>query len=398
MKFSPGICRLIPNALVAAWLLICALPCGVVAQPDSHFSPDSESIRSLIEGLTDTDFHVRQHCEEQLIRIGADALPSLESVRHAGDSELRLRVVRIIGIVRDDYLGLQMTRFRNGEMDLPGWQSFLVLQGDSASDRREFAEIYQSHARLLVQHDASDPDPLAFLQELVVAFDESREFQTRLDPRMAVVISMQIHKVFSQNPDTAHVPVDFQNLRLAAIYKQRPFQQMVAGGRFGQLHRKALAQWIVWNDSQLGTMASRLSIARTYAVPEAVDLAAGCLQQGDNAPITSESRCDAIQILADLGDESHIDVLSRHLDDQLLVTRGQRRNADNRLQVYTTFVSDVALAAMIHLSPSTYTDFGYDHLGVHPADQPLPFHLSGFNSDQRRQAAKTKWTELYPQR
>ncbi len=379
-------------ACLAVWIMLCAaMPAA--AQTRAAESSNDDQIRSLIHGLTHENFHVRQDCEVQLLGIGIDALPQLEASRHAGESELRLRVIRIIRIIRNDYFGLQLRRFLDGQVDLPGWQLFLELQGDSPQHRRRFAEIYDAHGKLLDRYAGGEP-ALALLREVVEQVNESQQQQTRLDAGLAVVFSLLVHDVFTQNPEQPDVPVDFQNRDFAPIYRLVQIQQMMNNQRFGQLHRRALLAWILYDDPAIATVASRLSIAREYNLPEAVVPAVACLNHAEFRMMTGETRCDAIQILANWGDAGHLETLAQHVRDSLLVQRGSRRNTENASETYTTFVGDVALAAMIHLSPHGWADFGYDQIGQHPADQPLPFHLSGFASSAKREAARAKWVEL----
>jgi hypothetical protein len=94
---------------------------------------------------------------------------------------------------------------------------------------------------------------------------------------------------------------------------------------------------------------------------------------------------NAILYLAKAGNTSHLHELELLLADETDLQ--QRRQ--NSVTTYSSRVQDVALIALLHLTEQDPQDYGFN--GLADDQQYLYKGSIGFDDDQQRQAALTRW-------
>ncbi len=103
--------------------------------------------------------------------------------------------------------------------------------------------------------------------------------------------------------------------------------------------------------------------------------------------VSNYVRARAIYTVGKLGGEEEIEELSKLLKDNVSI--GTRRI--NQLSV-STRLSDVALAAMIHLSGQSLQDYGFDYAVQQKRGfLNVSYYYLGFSNDSKRQEARRKW-------
>ena len=379
------------NAIVFLWVALscpcCAIP--LTSQEVTFQTVSSSEVDRLIANLADDDFETREEAEMRLLEIGAGALPALELQRHAGDNELRLRVIRITGLIRRHQLDKLVRGFIAGENLLPGWNTFSESMGSDESVRELYIEVYKRRQSTLDQFEHPE-NQIELLQELLREFSESGLRQSSFNVDLMACLSMQVIRVL---PDVS-IEKDLPLFRvpLSRYFNQAVFVELASeSNRYSKLHRKAAVNWVNLNDPDLLQLTRRISVATSLDLPEGLKPAIRCLEMTDAVP--SGTLRFAIQLMAEHGDKSHVGLLSRHIGNELVLHTARFINKDQQQSIYNVQVGDLALSAMIYLTSQDYKEYGLNLIESSYEGRPLPVRYSGFLNNKDRQSAKTKWTQ-----
>jgi len=156
-------------AILLAWLAllpaiastgtIWAAPSGPGGNPSG--AANTAQIAALIRQLGDPDYIVRQEATRQLEQIGPEGKePLVEALKHP-DAEVRLRAQRILISVLEADFDARLEAFSNdtrssNSYDLPCWEQFRKLTGDTPAARLLFVDAVR-HESVLLETVAQDP-------------------------------------------------------------------------------------------------------------------------------------------------------------------------------------------------------------------------------------------------
>ncbi|MDG2013448.1 MAG: hypothetical protein P8J33_08085, partial [Pirellulaceae bacterium] len=201
-------------------------------------------------------------------------------------------------------------------------------------------------------------------------------------------LSMQIIKTLPKVDSQDELPQIRKTL--SRYFQQTAFAKMVSDrNRLKNLHRQAAILWVQFPDPLIAEMTLRMAVAQALGIREGLVVALEYLRRPDTGQSTSIR--NALTLVADYGDESHIPLLERHLDNALLLH--PRFVSENREQtsVYQVQVKDLVLSTMVHLAGLKYQNFGLNLRDISFQGQPLPIPHSGFLNSEDREAANKKW-------
>lgn len=360
---------------------------GVLAQQPASSVVQGEAINQWISNLADDDFQVREDAESCLLETGSVAIPFLEQHRQASDHELRLRVIRIVGLIRHQKTERLVKGFLAGKNSLPGWETYSGYLGSSDVERESFVLLFKERESTLQRHE-NEENKVSLLKELLKEFSEEGVREATFNTNLMTCLSMQVIEALPQ----ISAEKDLPQIRrvLSQYFAQAAFVELAGENhRFRELHRQAAIQWVQYPDPENVDMTRRITVSLTLSLPEGLPVAVKSLEMSQ--PNHSGAIRYALELIGMYGDESHIDLLSRYLDNSLVLYNPRFVDKDRNQTVYNVQVGDLALSTMIHLAGRNYQDYGLNLIEKSYQGQPLPIRYSGFLSNPERTAAKEKW-------
>jgi hypothetical protein len=380
IRLRRWLCLLVSSAIsISGWL---ATPRHLQETP-----PLAPEVDRLISQLADEDFQVRQAAESRLLELGMSAVPLLEQHQQAGDYELRLRVLRLVELIRQQRLESLVQGFLKGRNSLPGWEIFSRTVGDHEGSRELYAGLYRTRQSTLDRSDDSE-DQVQLLKDLLKEFATQGSRRSGSDPALMTCLSLQVIKSL---PGVS-LDKDLPPIRhsLAIYFSHANFVEMAGESRpLSRLHREAAIRWINYPDPNIGELQRRITVALALALPEGLPAAVRCLETADAVP--GPTIRDAMQLIARFGDDSQIPLVSRFLDETEVLHTARFLDADRKQTVYSVQVGDVALGTVIRLAGQSYQDFGMNLIDRSWEGQPLPTRYSGFATEEDRSAARAAW-------
>ena len=146
--------------------------------------------------------------------------------------------------------------------------------------------------------------------------------------------------------------------------------------------RKMLGSWVKRSDNVMGYHS--LALAMRYELKEGLVPAIKYLRNPGDPPHLRQS---AILVISKLGDESHLALLEKLLDDKSLCASQRINNV-----TFETQIRDVALAAILTIKKLNPKEFGFERLQMDAAGVVSP-GTAGFDNDDKRRAALAKWRQ-----
>jgi hypothetical protein len=371
-------------ARLGLWLVVWAAVCSAAAwaaQRDEPAAPQ-RTASELVERLGDPVFAVRQRAARDLLRLGAAAEKDLEAALEHPDAEVRQRAASLLEQVLETGSEAKLAAFLGDaqgakQLDLPGWQKFRELVGDSRASRTVFVAMQRAEPKLLAAYQAAPRRAAEVSREAaqvwasveVEADDIDRE---QLFGDLAAVLFVGGDK---------DVSLDAQYVERAWQFGRVGLNEELRNPETAPVLRKLLGRWVL-RDS--GANWSNLSMAASYALPEGAELARRLLAEPQTPPAY---RGYAALVLGRLGAAGDVTVLEKLLDDKSLCHQQQLN-----FQRVETQVRDAALAAMVRLTGQKVADYGFDRAVEH--EQYLyQLQTLGFRDAAKRDAALKKWAD-----
>lgn len=356
----------------------------VYAQVCAGDETDSDrSLDRVAQQLGAAEFAERERATQELLEIGAEALPALRRAAESDDLELRTRSLRLIEELQGRWLHETLVLFESGAAlpatdVLPGWREFSLLAGDAPEARQLFVDMYRSEPKLMQAVDG-------MAEELQGAFEQRcgdvqlrRVQQRRASLPPATVAALLFLGAHETCRPTAAAAAALYAAVLDAEFL-RVLEQSESAGLARSL-KPLMGAWIARPDGASATQ--RLTIATRFELPEGVDVSREIIDTRQYGPQIQQ----AILFIARFGGTEHIAELERLLDDTTELA-AQRRTARNE---FSSRVQDVALVAILHLTRQEPKEYGFPSLRPNP-QQLYQSGTIGFSSEEQRQTALDKW-------
>jgi len=353
---------------------------------------------SLVKLLGHNSFKVREQAKRELIELGRAAVKALEEGLKSEDTEVRRSCAIILPIAMQRELEAKLAAFladKEGKLkhDLPGWERYSKLVGNTDQTRQLFADMHRMQDGLLDPQD-KDPNSQAqkfagraqYLQQLVYG-----GFDGVPQPVAAESIAKLL---FVGSDPSLPINVNAHNQIFSLLY-QDSFRQAMLDSQAGEIYRKLLVHYMMGRTDS-SSVSQMLNLAMSYNFKEFVDVAANVAL---NAKGTVYNRGMAITVLARLGGREQIPTIRKLLDDRTEIGTYTTSFGNMRSVKVTTQVRDVALATLVRLSGQNLSDYGFDafvsnpRLGVDPTQHYSPMYV-GFSDSSKRDAAHKKWQEF----
>lgn len=337
----------------------------------------------LVDQLGDEQYSVREQASEKLTRMG---LPSLKAIARGSkhvDREIRYRCERILVLVQQLEFEKRLEAFLsdpgNGEsFDFPGWNVYRKLYGDSRELRLFFVEMQRAEPELMAsvaKGKAKTVETITTrgneIQQTLMAFGQEVPIGS-----VAAMLFVALAGDAETNQQAAGFVYNF-------CYQQS-FRNALTGGKNKDILRKMIGAWVQRGDEWIGYQGMMLALQ--YDLQEGMVPAERMLKNDNSQP---HLRQYAIVTVAKFGNDSHLPLLEKMLQDQRVCGTWQINNNVN----ISTQVRDVALAALVHLSKQEFKQYGFDRIQM---TQPWIFnpHTAGFEKNEKREEALKKWEDF----
>ena len=131
---------------------------------------DTARVAKLINQLGARTFAARQRAQKGLIAVGVPAKEALQAACHDADWEVRSRARQALDAVLEVEFEARLNAFLSDEtsaagQQLPGWERFSAVAGDTSAARRLFGDMQRAE-RGLMQADG-DPEHASRLLDAV---------------------------------------------------------------------------------------------------------------------------------------------------------------------------------------------------------------------------------------
>lgn len=332
--------------------------------------------------------------------MGIPAKAAVMAVADDSDLEVRSRAREILKTVDRLELEARVRAFvrsaASGEADLPGWDGFSELVGNSRSARRLFAEMYSAEHELL--------DAIAVAPETTAEKLEARAvaLQQTMAPNGFVAFGRG-----QTRPEIRPVPLgSAATLLFASLYDQGapPAQSIAIIGQISLkipreqlLHRRELLpHWRrlvgAWAARDFGdemvTLYHQSAMASGYDAREG---AAPARKLVESPTVPPQIALFGILALAKLGSSDDLPALERWLADATVLIE---KNGDAvKVSLETR---DVALYAAVRLSGQSPKEYGYASDANESIKSISPQETTvaamRFASEEARTAAFAKWS------
>lgn len=353
----------------------------VTAAAESIDLEPREIVR-LVQQLSDPDFKRRAQAERTLRTIQHP--DKLREALAKADLETRVRLERIITLVEQRFRADRLARFlsRTENSELPGWDRFSDIVGDSDAMRAYYVQLWQTEPLLMrsIELPASE-----FSKALDQRVGEVQGTRPPESPRLEYTFAA----LFFASGDTRLTQSEVKTDLLAkGIGSRAPFLKLLGTPTEPTTLRKLVARWISHSN---GTPLQRLSLAFQLEFPEGIEPARALVAERELAP---QIRAYSLLALARFGSREDEAAVATFLDDAGLVHRDEYQG-----QTWTVQTRDIALAVLWHFAGEDPRKHGFQRLITNPRHVFVTNSLS-FPTDELRleaQQAWKSWVETHPQ-
>ena len=351
--------------------------------------PNDPRIASLVRQLGDPQFAARQQATRDLQAIGPAAKEPLTQALQNPDAEVRLRAQRILVHVLEADFAARLEAFafdtEGKSYDLPCWESFRKLAGDSPVARQLFAEAVRQEPVLLetVQQDPRQATEAIAQRCDALLAHTSRTRANRLSYAQPRSVSTARMAALLLAVCSTDIPLnDAVGTRVSQLFHQSRMANDISDKSDDQPLRRLLGAWV--QRTADGNLAFQsVWLAMRFQLKEGLAPAVNLLKRGEQQPYVRQM---AILAIGKLGQREHIPLLEPLLSD----TASCNPNPEEAKTPYRCEIRDVALCAMIHLYGRKPKEFGFEKIQPHP--QTLFNQNSmGFDSAAQRTAAVARW-------
>ena len=338
-----------------------------------------KSPEELVQQLGDAKFVNRQLASEELTRRGLAALEAVRNGTESSDGEIRYRSKSVLRAIRH----LERERLINAFIagleveaaeELPGWNDFQRLAGESEQDRSLYVQILESEWAFLDAVYQSDRTLASSLLS-----NRCQTLKAMQNRKPVTIGNLAAVLLVASRED---VDLTNQTSLISLLYSNSDLDRAMRIGTYRVGLRNLLGAFI-GKPTIDRTLVQRLNFSLRYNVPEGAVPARIVLADRLGMP---HDRQYSILVLAKLGEEIDEELIAGMLDDSGLVASHHRINNKQ----ITTQVRDIALATLIHKSGEDFKDYGMANVSLNSMSV-LNQATVGFTNDEAREEAITKW-------
>ena len=352
-----------------------------LAGPAPAASPDPKALavppaeasraRQLVERLGGDTFADREAAHDDLAKMGRLAYQALvDGVTAHPSAEVRFRCQELLPRASAAELKAKIETFladaeNKFEHDLPGWNQFRKITGNSAAARSVFTELLADpDNRAIVLACGGPPDALASLvvarkQELYqsrfnrapvgVGVGVGVPTVARRDATAADIATIMFAETFTPNTAVA------RNIAATAVTNSPALMSAVSdGGEKAAAYKAVVARWVETRDDAV-TMYQAMNLASNLGLNDPAVRVAAKLAAANGA--TPLYRTYGVLMIARLDAKQHLGVVEALFKDEVPVVNfvaavgGRQREMPQ--------VRDVALACALILTGQEPTDYGF---------------------------------------
>jgi hypothetical protein len=353
-------------------------------------SASAEQIAALIRQLGSDRFSAREAASDQLAQIGLPAFGALEEASRSRDREVRYRAERILTLIRRNDLERRLAAFvaRTGKADdqLPAWSRFRAAHGDTTLSRQLFVEMQRAEPELLAALDNNPRDAVELLGRRLA---ERQAGQLRPGSAALAIPPAELcaHLFVAGEPDAP-----LSSISLALIFgqcRQLSLSPREAAGT-EDLVRRMLGRAIARTDARAAATAFALAVQ--FDLKEGLVPAVKLLEE-PTAPANQSGQLAALNYIARMGDESHLGAVERLLENATVLQKVRLGGVEREWQL-----RDAALATLVLLTRQDTKEYFKAPTGVNVQQFSLSVLSAGFDNDEQRQAAISKWKDFASKR
>jgi hypothetical protein len=346
---------------------------------------DPAHTAALILKLGSEDFTERESASDELTRIGIPAFSALEAATDHPDREVRYRSIRILSQIRELDLQRRLDAFLAGkdstEYALPAWGRFGKTYGDNSPSRQLFVELQRADPELMQALEQSPRQATELVGQRIQQHQQAMQLGQRQLP-FAQIISLAFV--------AAEADVELPDTTMSMVInfcQQQAVRDVLNNPSKRDLPKQMLGSLIRRSEGNSAYMA--MNMAMNYGLDDGMVPALKVLKnEANRVPHVS---LYALMTVAKLGNESHLPLIEKLLDDKNIITRMQENKVIHDIQV-----RDAALAAAILLSKQDLKTYFANRPDLQSADPQQVFYnarLIGFSSEEDRAAVHKKWAE-----
>jgi len=376
-------------------------PMAVAQVADEPPEPDRSKVNDApwVRQLGDLQFKVRQHAKESLMARGSDAKDALLAGLQSEDPQVRRSCRRILAdVLESDYERRLQAFIANkdpqADHQLPGWDRFRQLVGDSPVERELFIDMQREERGLLASAEAGPgaaADALRLRFRQIYQLMNQRNSGARRIPAVGSIAGL----LFTASDESLKLPPELiGHSYWSSLVQQQTFQKPLLEGERRESLRKLLGAWLV-ADSGLALLQQKLMLAVQHQLPQGLVLALAAVE---NKAVHANYRAYAITAVGSLGGKEYAHMLIRLLEDKSECVRRAIR-VNGKQQIMAIELRDVALAWLIHLTKQDLASYGlknakaaFDRFDKNPRSSVSVSSL-GFESTDARDAGFKKWNE-----
>ena len=377
-------------ATLLAWVAVASqLPAAQfqAAAAPAQGAQDPGRISSLVKQLGSEDFAEREAAGDELTRAGLAAFSALETAAAHPDREVRYRSIRILGQIRELDLQRRLEAFLSGKNDtdeypLPAWSRFKKAYGDDATSRQLFVELTRADAEVMRTLEESPKTASDLLGQ--------RAFQHQQAMQLGQQQQLSLAQIGVMLFVAAEEDVTLQAQTMNMVYNycyQQTLRDAVASSAKNGIPRKMVGSIIRRSEDTAAYQA--MLIALNLGLDDGMVPALKILNgQGNRAPHMSQY---ALMTVAKLGNQSHLPLVEKLLEDKSVVTRMQENKT-----IYDVQVRDAALATAVLLSKQELKTYFGERPNQQLTDPQQIFfnpRVIGFTDEEKRTETHKKWAE-----
>jgi len=350
--------------------------------------------RELVQQLDADSFAEREAATKQLMQLGPRALKVIQEGLKHSSPEVRTRCNRLILGIKGKIRQQRLDAFASGSKtisakQLPGWDRFKKLVGDTSPMRLLFVELWRAEPQLMEMANSNPKATAALAEKILQKYQRNEARPTGLS-----ILHSQMALLFVFGDERITYPATV--VTMAARFCQ--YGHLKDALRKKELHepmQKLYKQFFTRSVpepalSDLLTVAQRCNLDEKIIMQLARKLALA------NSEAIALQRGLGILTIAQYGTAKDIALLQPLFEKDSLcmdIHQRVRKNGKTITVVYPLQVRDIALATVIHLSDQDLQEFGFPRA---KPNGPYPFGLRTivFVSDKERQAAFKKWADF----
>ena len=381
-----------PAMLLAYCCLLLIAP--IAPSNASELSPDVTAIaQQAIGQLGNSSFAVRQSATRRLLRLGIQIQPQLiESLNHP-DAEVSQRIRRILHSVMEQDLRKRMNYFSTGKSiadgrQLPGWDHYRNIIGSDEQAREQFVEAIRAEPILMesLEQDSAYTARAIQIRTQVLYRELIRtpgsnapgNSSSSLRKSATPIASVTALLIASTNQN---IPMDEQTgQKIFQLMQHSGFTQLLSIND-GPTPSRQLAGHFIRHSTGTSLAYQMLWLAMQCNLKEGLIPAEAIIRDENQQPYVLQN---AMLAIGKLGGDEQLDLLDAFLDDDTPVNHRRATNG------FSPKIRDVALAVTIHIHGQDPKNFGFTKIRDN-AQTLYQANTMGFDSQQSREAAFTKW-------